>query len=162
MRAARQLAFTLALLAAAMLAHAHPAPNSILRFDFGASSVRAEMWVPKSELAFATAADPGEPGLPAYLLRHLAAETATGQRWRTQVTGVRETTYLDHEYFVADLELTPPAGTPAATFTLVTDSITHEVRNHVVFVVVRNEPEQPRFVGTLQYPVRRLAVAPNS
>ena len=141
----------------ALAAFAHPAPNSIVRLDFRAADVRAEYWIPVSELGYARAADPaGE--LPAYLLRHVSAESPAGLRWRVAVGAVRETTYLDHPYLVADLILSPPAGSSARAFTLVDDAVTHEVRNHVVYVVARRG-EAAEVLGALQYPERRLGIA---
>jgi hypothetical protein len=74
------------------------------------------------------------------------------------VGALRETTYLDHPYVVADLRLTPPAGTPTKDFVLIDDAVTHEVRNHVVFVTARRE-QGSDLLGALQYPARRLRVA---
>jgi len=137
-------------------AAAHPAPNSMLRLDFQPDAVRAEYWIPVSELAYARAADPqGE--LPAYLLRHLGAETRDGRPWRLTIAAVRTSTYLEHEYRVAELRLAPPAGASAADFVLLDDAVTHEVRNHVVFVSARRA-EGAEFLGALQYPARRLRV----
>jgi hypothetical protein len=143
---------------AATAAFAHPAPNSILRLDFGAGGVQAEYWVPVSELAYARAADPAGGEVAAYLLRHVAAESEAGTRWTVAVRGVRETTYLDHPYLVAELTLAPPAGSAAESFVLIDDAVTHEVRNHVVYVVKRRGGEND-LVGALQYPARRLLVA---
>jgi hypothetical protein len=138
-------------------AFAHPAPNSVLRLDFAAHAVHAEYWVPISELEYARAADPaGE--FPAYLLRHVAAETSAGRRWRIAVDGVRQQTYLDQPYLVATLTLVPPPGAPAREFVLVDDAVTHEVRNHRVYVVARRGATAD-VIGALQYPARRLLVA---
>jgi hypothetical protein len=137
-------------------AAAHPAPSSILRFEFGAAEVRAEYWVPESELEYARAADPGGD-LRAYLLRHVAAETAAGARWRVSIGVVREASYLGHAFRVAELTLVPPQGSTATAFVLVDDAVTHEVRNHVVYVVTRQGAESS-LVGALQYPARRLDV----
>jgi hypothetical protein len=135
---------------------AHPAPNSIVRLDFRADGVRAEYWIPVSELEFARAADPGG-GFPAYLLRHLAAETPDGARWRVSVESVREATYLELPYLVAQLSLAPPAGAAAGDFVLVDDAVTHEVRNHVVYVVAQRGAESG-LLGAMQYPARRLEI----
>ena len=144
----------LGLMAAA--AGAHPAPNSQLRLEFQAGVVLAEYWVPKSELAWARTADPAG-GHAAYLLRHLAAETQDGKSWQVVIGAVRESTYMDHEYLVADMRLAPPAGATAGDFVLVDDAVTHEVRNHVVFVTARRG-EGADFLGALQYPAKRLRV----
>jgi hypothetical protein len=135
---------------------AHPAPNSIVRLEFHADAVRAEYWIPVSELEYARAADPAG-GFPAYLLRHVAAETPGGARWRMSVESVRETTYLEHLYLVAQIELTPPAGAAADDFVLVDDAVTHEVRNHLVYVVSQRGAESG-LLGALQYPARRLEI----
>ncbi len=143
---------------AAAAVFAHPAPNSILRLDFRAGGVHAEYWVPVSELAYARAADPGGGEFPAYLLRHVAAESEAGARWSVAVGGMREATYLDHPYLVAELTLAPPAGSPTGSFVLIDDAVTHEVRNHMVYVVTRRGSGND-LVGALQYPARRLNVA---
>lgn len=144
--------------AIATAAFAHPAPNSVLRVEFRADGVHAEYWVPVSELEYARAADPAGREFADYLLRHVAAETEGGAPWRVTVRSVREATYLAHPYLVADLEFAPPAGASARAFVLVDDAVTHEVRNHVVYVVTRRGVEND-LVGALQYPARRLLVA---
>jgi len=128
----------------------------MLRLEFGGQVVHAEFWVPASELEYARAADPGG-SLPAYLLRHLGAESRDGRAWRVAVEALRETTYLDHPYFVAQLSLSPPAGETAGEFVLLTDAVTHEVRNHVVYVTARRGAGSD-LLGALQYPARKLRV----
>lgn len=136
---------------------AHPAPNSIMRLEFRPGAVHAEYWVPASELAYARAADPGGE-LPAYLMRHVTAEAVDGARWHLAVESVSETSYLGHPYLVAQLTLSPPAGESGREFVLVDDAVTHEVRNHVVYVVERRG-SQSDVLGALQYPERRMVVA---
>ncbi len=75
-----------------------------------------------------------------------------------RVDGVRETSYVDHAYFVADVRLVPPAGASTRAFVIVDDAVTHEVRNHRVFVVTRRDAGSD-LIGILQYPARRLEVA---
>jgi len=152
-----RIAATLLFASLAAVAMAHPAPNSIMRLEFGTGVVRAEYWVPESELDYARAADPvGD--FPAYLLRHVAAESPRGAPWRVSVEAFRQMTYLEHGYLVATLMFTPPAGASAGDFVLVDDAVTHEVRNHVVYVVTRHGTESG-LAGALQYPQRRLDVA---
>ena len=139
-------------------AGAHPAPNSMLRLDFRTTGVHAEYWIPASELALARAAGPQTGGFADYLLRHLAAESPDGASWQVRVDGVRETRYVDHPYFVADVRLVPPAGATTRAFVIVDDAVTHEVRNHRVFVVTRRDAGSG-LIGILQYPARRLEVA---
>jgi hypothetical protein len=150
------LAAWLALLATAV--GAHPAPNSLLKLDFQAAGVHAEYWVPVSELAYARAADRRGGGFADYLLRHVAAESAGGVAWRVSVDGVREATYADHAYLVADLALLPPAGVSPRSFVLLDDAVTHEVRNHVVYVLAQRGAGSD-LLGLIQYPTRRLEVA---
>jgi hypothetical protein len=139
------------------LALAHSAPNSRIFLDFLAHSVRAEVLVPESELAFAKAAEnPSEP-FAAYLLRHLSAETPQGAAWTMEVQAVTSTTYLDHAYLSAQVEFTPPPGTSVRAFVLIDDAVTHEVRNHVVLVLARGAGN-PEVLGALQYPARRLTI----
>jgi hypothetical protein len=155
MRRTRLLALMLA--ACAGVAWAHSAPNSWVKVSFLAHSVQAEVRVPESELAFATAAERAQEPFEKYLLRHLSAETNEGVPWSVKVQSVRSTVYLDHAYLSADVELTPPAGASPDDFVLVDDVITHEVRNHTVLVLAQ-EAGNSRMVGALQYPARRLTV----
>ncbi len=138
-------------------AGAHPAPNSMLRLDFRKTDVHAEYWIPASELAHARAADPQTGDFAGYLLRHLAAQSPDGASWQVRVDGVRESSYVDHPYFVADVRLVPPAGASARDFVIVDDTVTHEVRNHRVYVVARGDAGSD-LIGILQYPARRLEV----
>jgi hypothetical protein len=136
---------------------AHSAPNSLVILDFAPHSVHAQMLVPESELAFATAAEAHSQPLAAYFLRHVGAETADGVRWRVAVRSVRSTRYFEHDYLLAEIDLTPPAGVSPRGFVLIDDAVTHEVRNHVVTVHARGAA-QSEFLGALQYPARRLAI----
>ncbi|MDF3022633.1 MAG: HupE/UreJ family protein [Steroidobacteraceae bacterium] len=156
---ARAPRFVAMLLMVATTAHSHPAPNSTLRLDFEAHGVRAEYWLPVSELGYARAGE-NEPDLAAYLLGRLHAESPAGEAWKIRVKAVREDRYLEHDYLVAELQLAPPPGVAARPFVLVDDVITHEVRNHIVFVV-ENRPSGNRLIGMLQYPNRRLSIPPD-
>jgi hypothetical protein len=150
------LAACCALLPVASLTH--PAPNSVLRLEPRAGEIHAEYWIPVSELAYARAAAPPDEPFPAYLLKHFAVETRGGQRWRVIVEKVRGDDYFGHDFLVAEVRLAPPAGASAREFVIVDDTVTHEVRNHVVFVVARRGELADR-LGALQYPASRLPVA---
>ena len=156
MRAAPCFAALFGLLATSA-GYPHPAPNSLLRLEFRQDGVNAEYWLPVSELAHARAAEPSDPDFPTYLLRHLAAETHAGKPWRVTVQAVRDATYLDHAYLVAELRLVPPASTPVRELVLIEDAVTHEVRNHVVYVVEKHGVDS-QLLGALQYPARRLEI----
>jgi len=161
-------------LACSVPVFAHHAPNSFVRLEFRAQSVRAEVMVPQSELVFAMntgAADREDTdgavfaaALPAYLLRHVGAVTAQGRAWAVSVANVQATAYLDQPYFTAVLELVPPAGASTRDFIFTDDAITHEIRNHLVFVVaVRDYADAalaaaPQMLGALQYPARALSI----
>jgi hypothetical protein len=153
-----------ALMAFTAPATAHHAPVSFVRFDFRAHSVLAELMIPQSELMYAMNGAPTADALPAYLLKHVGAATPQGEAFGVRVTAVRATTYLAQPYFVAELELVPPAGGSARDFLFTNDAITHEVRNHVVFIVAERDyadpglQAQPAFLGALQYPARQLAI----
>jgi hypothetical protein len=156
----------LAILAAVTCAAAlaHPAPNSSLRLQVAGATLRAEYWLPVSELGLALA---GEPGLdlPAYLLRRMSARTPAGDNWTITVKGIRADQYLEHEFVVAELQLAPPAGRPLGSFVLTDDVITHEIRNHRLYVVwnhaAGNEAAGYGLIGSLQYPERRLEIRLN-
>ena len=156
MRIGRHIAVLFGLLAAST-GHTHPAPSSLLRLAFQDDAVHAEYWLPVSELAHARAAEQDDPDFPAYLLRHVAVETRAGKPWRVTVQAVREATYLDHPYLVAELRLIPPARARVREFVLIEDTVTHEVRNHVLYVVERQGTGSV-LLGALQYPARRLEI----
>lgn len=153
----RRVAVCLLLAGICGVAFAHRAPNSFVRLDLTGDTVRAEVLVPRSELAFAMPGAQGEKAFTDYLLRHVAVETPAGTRWTVVIRSVRSTAYFEHEYLLAELVITPPAGESMRKFVLVDDAVTHEVRNHVV--VVTRSGAQPRVLGALQYPASRLAVS---
>jgi len=148
---------TLLYAAAGSLALAHKAPNSFVKLEFLAHTVRAEVLVPESELAFATAAERATEPFADYLQRHLSAETPQGAAWTLVVRSVANTTYLGHAYLSAQVELTPPPGASVRELVLLDDAVTHEVRNHVVLVLA-TDTATPEVLGALQYPARRLNV----
>ncbi len=161
----RLLAATCMLAYAAATA-AHHAPNSFVRLDFRERSVKAEVMVPLSELGYALQGTPTVDAFPGYLLRHMSVTTVRGAAWTVKVTSVHAMTYFDQPYFRAEVELAPPPGGSARDFVLTSDAVTHEVRNHVVYVVAERDyadttlAAAPRLLGILQYPVRQLAVRP--
>ncbi|HEY6124739.1 MAG TPA: hypothetical protein VIV63_08815 [Steroidobacteraceae bacterium] len=136
-------------------AFAHSSPQSIVKLDFLEHSIHAELLVPESELAFATATDPAP--FEAYLLRHVKAATPEGAPWKVEVRSVRNTSYLDHDYLQADVVMTPPAGSPVRSLVLTDDAVTHEVRSHVI-VVLAQTSAAPVMLGALQHPVRTLQI----
>jgi len=154
-------------------APAHPAPNSVVNLDFGRSSVRAELLLPTSELRYALAAEGFErssiaaddPAIARYLDRHVAIATRAGGRWHGALHSSQLQTLIGHEYLVAVLDFTPPAGSTTRQFVFQADPITHEVRNHYLMVVARSDysggivGDQPELIGFLQYPGRELEVA---
>ena len=141
------------------LALAHSSPNSFVKLSFLAHAVHAEVLVPESELAFATAAEHTSETFAHYLRRHLSAETPQGNAWKLDVLSESRTTHLEHAYLSAQVEFTPPPGASARAFVLVDDAVTHEVRNHVVLVLAHGTTN-PEILGALQYPARRLTVQP--
>ena len=158
---------TLLLCASALLApaaaQAHRAPNSVVSMDFAAGVVRAELYVPVSELAFATAAETAAGDLPAYLLQHVSARTLAGAPWAVGVRTVRRMSADGHDFWVVRLDLTPPRGASARELIFVDDAVTHEVRNHVVTVLARSDAAAPidaasQLLGVLQYPARSLTI----
>jgi hypothetical protein len=157
MKARAPSLFALLCAASGSLALAHSAPNSFVKLSFLGQSVHAEVLVPQSELAIATAAEEKSEPVAAYLLRHLAAQTPQGTAWKVEVRSLSHTTYLDHAYLSAQVEFTAPAGAPTGAFVLIDDAVTHEVRNHVV-VVLGRDAAKLELLGALQYPARRLTI----
>lgn len=149
----RALSGLLVCAAAILPAAAHRAPNSLVTLEFAERLMLAEIRVPVSELAYATQ----EPDVSLYLRDHLAVETPDGKPWSVQVLRVRNVDYQEHAYLVAELELTPPTSAPLRNFVLVNDAITHEVRNHVIWVM-SGKGADARLLGALQYPQKRMIV----
>ena len=156
----------------AIRAAAHPAPNSVINLDFGRNSVRAELLLPTSELRYALAAEGVErstitaddPALAEYLARHVAVAATTGDRWHGALRSSHLQALVTHEYLVAALDFTPPAGATARQFNFQADPVTHEVRNHYLMVLARSDylgglvGDRPELIGFLQYPGRELEV----
>jgi hypothetical protein len=153
----RRAAIALLLAGAWGLALAHRAPNSFVRLDLSSQTVRAQVMVPESELAFAMPGLQGPEAFASYLLRHLKVETPQGVQWTITIRNVRSELYFDHAYMISELEFAPPAGASSREFVLVEDAVTHEVRNHVVVVTRDDAKNQP--LGALQYPATRLTVS---
>ena len=151
-------------------ATAHPAPNSVINLDFGRNSVRAELLIPTSELRYALAADgierssiaADDPPVAAYLSRHVALVAPAGIRWHGVAVSRHLQALAGHEYLVAALDFTPPAGSTTRRFVFQADPVTHEVRNHYLMVIARSDylgglvGDRPELIGFLQYPSREL------
>jgi hypothetical protein len=156
----------------AIRATAHPAPNSVINLDFGRNAVRAELLIPTSELRYALAAEGIErssiaaydPAVAAYLSRHVALLAPAGVRWHGAAVSRHLQALAGHEYLVAALDFTPPAGSTTRRFVFQADPVTHEVRNHYLMVIARSDylgglvGDQPELIGFLQYPSRELEV----
>ena len=135
---------------------AHRAPNSVVRLDFGATAVRVEVHGAALRARLRAA------GCPRRARIHRLSVCATSprrlpreRRGASEVRGVREASYLEHDYLLAELDLIPPPGASPQRFVLVDDAVTHEVRNHVVWVV---SSQGDGLLGALQYPARRLVI----
>src|SRR6516162_5856352 len=151
-------------------ATAHPAPNSVINLDFGRNSVRAELLIPTSELRYALAAEgierssiaADDPAVAAYLSRHVALVAPAGIRWHGAPVSRHLQALAGHEYLVAALDFTPPAGSTTRRFVFQADPVTHEVRNHYLMVIARSDylgglvGDRPELIGFLQYPSREL------
>ena len=145
----------------ALRAGAHPAPNSVIKLDFGRNSVRAEMLLPTSELRYALAAEglprsniaADDPLIVDYLARHVALAARVGGNWHSALRCSHLQTTAGHEYLVAALDFAPPPGSSTREFIFHADPITHEVRNHVLLVLARSDyrtgliGDQPELVG---------------
>lgn len=156
----------------ALRAVAHPAPNSVIKLDFGRNSVRAEMLLPTSELQYALAAEglrraaipADDPLIADYLARHVTLAAPVGGNWHHALRSSHLQAFAGHEYLVAVFEFTPPAGSTTREFLFQADPITHEVRNHVLMVLARSDyrtgliGDEPELIGFLQYPHRELTV----
>ena len=156
----------------ALRAVAHPAPNSVIKLDFGRNSVRAEMLLPTSELRYALAAEglqrpsirADDPLIADYLVRHVALAATVGGNWHGALRSSYLQSFAGHEYLVAAFDFIAPPGSTTREFVFHADPITHEVRNHVLMVLARSDyrtgliGDQPELIGFLQYPHRELTV----
>ena len=109
-RAASMLALLFA--AGCGLALAHGAPNSLVKLDFMGNTVRAEVLVPESELAHATAAERASEPFAEYLLRHLSAETPQGAAWKVEVRSVSNVTVVAVSISYSRMSPSPPGNSP--------------------------------------------------
>ncbi|WP_219722151.1 HupE/UreJ family protein [Deinococcus planocerae] len=161
-------------------AAAHPMPTTTMQLDLHTSSVTAELALPLNELQLATrwnllgnsaALEQYGPQLRAYLLKHLAAATPSGQAWTVSVgtptlTQAEQTMTGPYQEFVVPVRLTPPAGASTRTFTLKYDAIVHQVVTHSILVSIRQDWEQglhgehPVQVGVIRTDTRTGTVPP--
>jgi hypothetical protein len=110
--------------------------------------------------------EPGSPriseqALRRYVAAHVSAESHAGGPWSVTVGTVKAETLGDHDYWTVDLTLTPPSDGDVSDLVLVDDAITHEIRNHFIFVTARSGEAAGTgvgVVGVLQYPSSRLSV----
>lgn len=151
----------------AVLAAAHPMPESRVWIDTTPTGVKLSLQLPLNRLEFGfgqpLADDPGTvlakhgPALEAYLLQHVGAYGADGVPWqagrpRLAVVGNDASAELE-----AQVELDAPAGVnPRSSSKLRYDVITHEVRTHRVLVFLRND-WAGGFVGQAPLPLGELS-----
>ena len=159
------------------LALAHPMPNSVVLLDVHETTVDAELQLPLSELglalqedllgdADALLADYGGR-LETYLLEHVQPYTEGGEPWTVSVDslGVNEaeqTATGPYQELVAQLTLTPPAGTSTRSFTFDYDVVIHQVVTHTALVSVRQDWAGGVLEQAVEVGVIRLNTVDNS
>jgi hypothetical protein len=153
---------------------AHQVPNSVVDFDFGSSTVKAELLLPDSELRCAfgavlvtnspEATERYDESLRGYILRHVHVETPQGTPWTVYIDAARPAKYEAHDYFDVRLTMRPPAGESSRHFVFFDDAITHEVMNHYIMLVARSDyatglvgPDS-QIIGFLQHPRNSFAI----
>ena len=152
----------------------HQVPNSVVNFDFGAQTVRAELLMPLSELRDALGELRGvdtakqavehDVALIAYVLKHVSAASVDGSPWTIEVTSIGATSFDAHEYLNVVLALKPPEHGSARQFVWHDDAITHEVRNHFIMLVARSDfatgliGADAQFIAVLQHPMTTFTI----
>ncbi|PZP47601.1 MAG: hypothetical protein DI598_10845 [Pseudopedobacter saltans] len=139
---------------------AHQAPYSVAYLDITPDKVSIELHIPLSELALAIGEnlsnDPQhllqtkETELRKYILQHTQAYITKNHPWQVDLKSLE----LSEESQVTSgpafwelkthIVLLPPRGESTRHFYLAYDGVVHQVGNHIVFVVVRNDWETGR------------------
>jgi hypothetical protein len=150
----------------ASVASAHFTPNSEIGLAFGRSKVVADLVMPASEFSYATGIvlahpDSGLDGreagiLSAYLAGHLAVRAPDGRPWSVGIDRIALSNDASSTDIVAQITMTPPAGTPLRRFDFQYSGIIDRIPNHFVLLLVRTVSDsghltdRPEMLGALQ------------
>lgn len=164
----------LAFLCLGTAALAHNAPTSAVMLDFHRDGVAAELTLPLSELELSfkqpLLADPAgaltanEVALKAYVTEHINPESEDGKRWNVSVQALSLQTNQQPFDLVAQVWMTPPAGSSARKFNFNYSVITHEVMSHNAYVSVRNDwdtavfSSKPEPLGNIHFTITSLKI----
>ena len=139
---------------------AHQAPYSVAYLDVSPDRVGAELRIPLTELEYAighnftgdpaTLATRMEAQLKAYINLHTHAYTEKSSPWTVKINDMA----MEKEQQIAsgppfwelkvNLTLLPRPNESTRKFMLAYDGVVHQVINHIVFVVIRNDWETGR------------------
>jgi len=152
--------FALMMAIAPFISSAHQALYSVAYLDVNPKSVSVELHIPLSELALAYGNQVNQdqehlisrmgPQLKEYILAHTHAFTTRDFPW---LVNVRDLHVIQEEQLAsgppffelrAQLQLSPQHREDTRHFFFDYDGVVHQVVNHIVFVVVRNDWETGR------------------
>jgi hypothetical protein len=148
----------------AVVARAHPSPQSEVLLESRQDSIHAELVLPLDELKLAIPLDGlSDAVLAQYLAAHIRPLAPDGRAWLVRLDRVRWQREPQRASQPADLlasmTLRPPPGAPLDRFTFGDDAIAHQVPSHLTVVAMRTAPDAPsRLLGTLHYGQRSVEV----
>lgn len=133
----------------ALLLKAHPMPSSILNLDIGATSIKAEIQMPLSELQLAMNIDLGENPenqldnykniIKNYLYNHIKIKNWNVSIGDLKTKDANQIASGDYKELSAEVVLTPNNLQELRHFELYYDVILHQVVTHEILVAVRND-----------------------
>ncbi|QES88157.1 HupE/UreJ family protein [Rhizosphaericola mali] len=140
--------------------YAHQAPYSVAYLDISPNKVVMELHIPLSELELAvgyrlsenpeTLYEEKKDQLKSYILQHTQAFIKGAKPWSVDLNNlelIKDEQVTSGPAFwelKAYLTLIPPIGENTRHFFLHYDGVVHQVANHIIFVVVRNDWETGR------------------
>lgn len=161
MAAVSKRLLALCLLAWAMAAGAHPAPQSEVLLESRPDGIHAELVLPLDQLQLALPGGlpAGDAEMAAYLAAHIRPVAPDGRAWVVKVERLRWQWSRQPADLLASMTLRPPAGAPLDRFTFGDDAIAHQVPSHLTVVALRSAPDAPsRLLGTLHFGQRSIEV----
>ena len=150
-------------------AAAHMTPNSEVKLTISSARVHADIIMPQSEYAAATALPIGNDSASRarakqYIADHLAAFTPDGRRWSVRIDAAEFVQLDDGPPDVrASAVLTPPVGASARQFIVEWRALIGALPNHFALFVIQRDiagaaGTRPQIVGAARAGANRISV----
>lgn len=150
-------------------AAAHMTLNSQVNLTIGSAQVHAEIIIPQSEYAAATALSIGNDRASRaraeqYIAEHFSVYAADGQAWTVRMSSVEFVQLDDGPADVrATAVLTPPAGASARKFAVEWRALIAALPNHSAMFVIQRDiagamGNRPQIVGAARAGANRIAI----